>query len=997
MSTDQPADVASLIQRFFQSRAQGRRTSIDEVLVESGVHPDPRLRTRLISDISERLREGKDDWRGEYPTDSGLPVLPDIPGYDLIEEIGRGGMGVVYEAYQRSTCRRVAVKLMSAQTAADDAARRRFEREVELVARLQHPGIVSVLDSGVHADHPYCIQEFVDGVTLDVFLATVDGSADRVEARRLDTTLRLLIDICDAVEYAYQRGVLHRDLKPSNILVDRRSSPRIVDFGLARDIDPTSSKWRDYTLWAPGELLGTLAYMAPEQTRGALGEVSIRSDIYSLGAIGYEALTRRLPCSIEGTLPEFLQRLEHHEPPAPSSITRGLSADIDAVVLRALDKNPSRRFASAAEFRDDLKRIVLHEPVHSRPIGPVVRTARWARRRPAHAALLVTLLSLVSVVAGISIWMGVRSAATAQAVERDLRDVAQFQQRSLWVEAGASLERAKGRLGDGAAANLRFRIDEAARNLRLVALLDEIRLSRADFVKTDNPGSDADSEYREAFADLNLTEPRVDTALISETIRNSTVRDPIISGLMDWASATSDTALSERVQDVVRRVNPVAWEEHVRDPDAWSTPAGLAEWIRSVSLTGQPVHKLTAMSHRVADAGGDAVAFLKRVQREHPDDLWANLELSIALRSKPAEAIGFARAAVALRPSSAVVHNNLGLFLAESGKMDEAVGYFEEAVRLNDHPGGHINLGYVAIKQGNLATAIEHFEKALKKGVKNPFLHNGYGIALKAQGRLDDAIGQFERALAIDPKLPVVHCNLAQSLIDAGRVDEAIDHYEAATRLDSADIVTQAKLWALLARQGRLEDAHAGWQRTVATNPSQHTAWFGYAELCLFLGREEEYRTVRQELLARFGSTSDPVVAERTGRSCLLLPATDDELLQAVELCDRSIADTTFREAATYRPYFLFAKGLAAYRLGRIDETITLMEGDASTVLGPAPRLLLAMAQQRKGLHAEAVRSLAAANSSFNWSTAQATDQEKWMFHILRREAEALIATGFDQ
>ena len=193
-----------------------------------------------------------------------------------------------------------------------------------------------------------------------------------------------------------------------------------------------------------------------------------------------------------------------------------------------------------------------------------------------------------------------------------------------------------------------------------------------------------------------------------------------------------------------------------------------------------------------------------------------------------------------------------------------------------------------------------------------------------------------------------------------------------------------------LLRQGRLEEARVAWQTALEGNPLDHNAWFGYAELCLFLGREDEYRRARRDLLARFFITTNPYFAERTGRACLLLPATGDELRQAVALTRRTAASDPSAHGGNYS-WFLFARGLAEYREGKFDQAISTMRGDASRVDGPIARLVLAMALHRDGQLAEARKTLAAAILSYDWRATQARDHDAWICHMLRREAEGLI------
>lgn len=322
-------------------------------------------------------------------SDAGGP-LPQIDGYDLIAQIGRGGMGVVYEGLQHATGARVAIKFMLTPPGAAESLRRRFEREVDLIARLQHPYIVRLIDSGVHRGQYFYVMDYVEGRSPLLAFPARGGPPT-------SAAIELIEKICAAVDFAHQRGVLHRDLKPSNILVDERGDPHLLDFGLAKSIDPSSGAWLDATLSEPGQLLGTLGYMSPEQSRGERGG-SVRSDVYSLGAIAYELFTGQLPCKLDGPLSQVLSRIEKVDPPRPSSLVPALRGDLDAILLKALAKEPLQRYATAGELAADLQRHRRREPIAARPASIWLRGQRWVQRNRAVAAVggaaLVSLLAL---------------------------------------------------------------------------------------------------------------------------------------------------------------------------------------------------------------------------------------------------------------------------------------------------------------------------------------------------------------------------------------------------------------------------------------------------------------------------------------------------------------------------------------------------------------------------------------------------------------------------
>ncbi len=356
---------------------------------------------------------------------SGKP--PDLDGYRLVSCLGRGGMGVVYEGYQEATGRRVAVKFMLDAMGATPTARKRFEREVELVARLSHPGIVSVLDSGVRKGRYYYTMEYVAGKPLD------DAMPPGKCAVRDAMTLMALV--CDAMDYAHQRGVLHRDLKPSNILVDEAKHPHLLDFGLAKSTDEGGVAGgaggnhgaMGLTMSGQGHIMGTVAYMSPEQARGENDQTSVRTDVYSLGAIAYELATGKLPVPVMGSLRQALNFISELDPPAPSTVVGGIGADLDAVLLRALEKAPERRYATAGEFAADLRRYLNDEPVVARRVGSWGRAVRWVRRNRA-----------ISVVVGAAAILLVTISTTL--IARIVQEKRYFQQNSTllrqFLEAG---------------------------------------------------------------------------------------------------------------------------------------------------------------------------------------------------------------------------------------------------------------------------------------------------------------------------------------------------------------------------------------------------------------------------------------------------------------------------------------------------------------------------------------------------------------------------------
>ena len=372
------------------------------------------------------------------PTTEPLKVAPAIPGYDILDELGRGGMGVVYKADDLILRRVVALKTLGSVPSADSKAR--FAREAEAIAALDHAHIVPVYEVGEWAvpglpPVPFFVMKYYAGGSLDAAPAG-PGTSPAAQARTVEVIAR-------AVHHAHQRGILHRDLKPSNILLDDAGWPHVADFGLAGRFDPSDPR----TLTA--QVVGTPAYMSPEQARSPK-EVTVAADVYGLGAVLYHQLTGKPP--FVGATPLSTLELVATEPPArPTAVNPGVPRDLETICLKCLEKEPSRRYATALDLADDLERWRTGRPVLARPTARWEHGWRWARRHPVVAAMaLVTTAALLLAVAVLT-----RSNAEIQAKEREtneaylrecalrykLTDALTREQQTLYLERVASAGR----------------------------------------------------------------------------------------------------------------------------------------------------------------------------------------------------------------------------------------------------------------------------------------------------------------------------------------------------------------------------------------------------------------------------------------------------------------------------------------------------------------------------------------------------------------------------
>jgi len=369
-------------------------------------------------------------------------------GFRIVRRIASGGMGVVYEAEQAHPRRRVALKVLH-PGAASEEGRRRFDREAEILARLKHPGIAQVHVFGTApspmGDSPFLAMELVDGVPLNI------------HARGLDTRARLelLAKVCDAVAHAHVNGVIHRDLKPSNILVTPAGEPKVLDFGVARLLDDDPAV-RTRT----GQIIGTLAYMSPEQATGDLDAVDTRSDVYSLGVLGYEMLCGRLPHDVGGgSLPDSVRRIVEEDPPDPGSLHKALRGDVSLILLKALAKEPSRRYDGAATLAEDIRRHLRDEPILARPPTATYQFRKFVRR---HRGLVTGVAATIAaLVLGLALAVRAAHEAERQRVRAD-RSAAEAR----WAASESLLEAAAADLQASAGAAARRRLERIPPNHR---------------------------------------------------------------------------------------------------------------------------------------------------------------------------------------------------------------------------------------------------------------------------------------------------------------------------------------------------------------------------------------------------------------------------------------------------------------------------------------------------------------------------------------------------
>lgn len=761
---------------------------------ENKSQADAHERKLIRNALQEAQDQGSSGQGGVTPSGMQPTVRPDfLPGYTIEAEIHRGGQGVVYRATQQSTRRVVAIKVMQQHAFGADGDQLRFDREVRILAQLKHPNIVTIHDRSTASGSHCFVMDYIEGLPLNRY----------VQSRGLSVTdtVRLFIKVCEAVNAAHLHGVIHRDLKPGNVLVDERGEPHVLDFGLAKMASADGQSEHEAEITATGQFVGTLAWASPEQATGVARGVDMRSDIYSLGLMLYQALTGRLPYAITGHVQKTLQAIAHDAPEPPSRFAPQISGDLETIILKCLSKVPERRYDTAGGLAADLTRLLSGEPIDARRDSSLYLVRMFARR---HRTAALVGLAFVALLAGATV-----SLAYMNARQKELLDIAETNAKKAQEAESVALRRAEEtrQVAEFQSAQLSG-VDTALMGLRIRDdLVDRVRAAARDRPADQGGADEATRGLENLLVGVNFTDlatnaldenvlQRTASAIDQEFAEQPLVRARLLQslgttfnelGLVDEAISPLTEAYSIRQRllgvaqpETLASINSVAkWylqKGQADKADPYCRDA--LENSRRVLGRDHPVtmDALTNMSAYLWDVGRleestrnleSLLDDRRRVQGDsHPETI--NL---LSLLGRRYEAFGEREKALqycreALEQSRRTLGNdhqqtllcisNLGSLLQAMGRPEEAVTLLEEAVETSarvmglDHP-------FTVVLTNNVAYMLEHVER--------------YDDALQQYNKALDAYG---RSLGSDhPNTLIITRNIGRTLQRLGRNAEA--------------------------------------------------------------------------------------------------------------------------------------------------------------------------------------------------------------------------------
>jgi serine/threonine protein kinase/Tfp pilus assembly protein PilF len=821
--------------------------------------------------------------------------LPDRLGaYRVEAAIGQGGMGVVYRVHDPHLNRALAVKVLLLAHKDNAELCQRFLEEAHVMGQLQHLGVPPIHELGTLEDgRPFFAMKQVKGRTLSALLREKSD-------RDLPRFLQIFAQVCQTIAYAHSHGIIHRDLKPSNIMVGAFGEVQVMDWGLAkvvaaRDDSPgpppieshgTSTifalRGADSGHTASGTVLGTPAYMPPEQARGEVESLDERSDVFGLGAMLCELLTGRPPFSATSKEESFRRARQSALDDARAWLdASGADADLVQLAKQCLapdmEKRPPNAGAVAAALaryeasvQERLRRAELDQ-------AAAEATAREQRkRRRVSQALACVAMLLVVALAGAAIWyvrdqadrdrrrQELDAALVSQLTQVDrLRDALQARLadpadasrllgnvsdwsadverlRAAWQQSAVTWQAGHDVLDPARAGQVRAADEQVAaaeKELAWATSLDQVRQDASVAVEGNLNRKLAADRYRVLFPRMGFDVSNGDAAELADAIGRSPIRHVIVAALDYWAgSLAADAEPAPRLMRVAMLADPDPWRDQVRDTNAWTDQARLKELADRAALETNP-QTVILLARRMQQTD-QKIALIRRALVHHPRDFWLHFELARLTRDPAVRAAAY-RAALALRPNAIAAHNNLGTALAALKDYDGAVKHFKKCLELDaQYVHAHNNLGSAVYDQRDYDAAITHYEAAIRLQPQFAPAHSNLGVALYARRKVAEAIRSIERAIEIDPDYAAAHVARGNILRHEQKLDAAIEAYNKAIAIDRQSLGAHTAVAVALTDRRDLVDAVAACRRALDIDPRHAPA---HAQLGTALYQKKDF------------------------------------------------------------------------------------------------------------------------------------------------------------
>jgi serine/threonine protein kinase/Tfp pilus assembly protein PilF len=795
-------------------------------------------------------------------TTRAAELLGELGDYELLEEVGRGGQGVVFRARQKSLNRTVALKVISLGQWASKAHLKRFRLEAEAAARLEHPGIVPIHEVGERDGSCYFSMKFIEGGQLD--------EVARRESMSIRQAAELIAKVARTVHYAHEHGILHRDIKPGNILLDAKGEPHLTDFGLARLVETESSITQ--TL----DVLGTPSYMAPEQAVGNNAAVSSATDVYGLGAVLYQLLTGQPPFA-GGTTYETIKLLLDTEPRQPRLLNPKIDRDLSTICLKCLEKEPRRRYPSALALAEDLERWLKHEPILGRHTGVFARGKKWVRRNPTSAPLAASLIALVAA-AGWIVWKSelMRPPVTTGIAVLPFENLSPDPSNAYF--ANGIQEEILTRLASIAELKVisrtstqRFQskprnLGEIAKQLGVANIVEGSVQKAADQVRVT-------VQLVNAQTDSHLWADTYDRKLTDIFSVESEVAKAIADQLRAKLTGQEKQIIAAKPTD-----NPEAYDNYLR---------GLAYDLKPELTTPDFLAQQKCFKEAVRLDARFALAWAKLSDVDSAGYLQGGLQRTVALREEARQA---AETALILQPNLGEAILVKGLYYYSCLKdYDTAVRYFEQARQfLPNRREIPELLGYVARRRGQWDRNESYFNEAERLDPLNLHLLTEHANSYFALRRFPEALRKLDQVLAIAPgdvNSLLAKAYIAQTVGDLPRASALLAPLHANDD-NSPDVLWPQICQAMLERRpGQIRQIIPRLQE-ILTKADRASGYYN-GGLRLLLGWAQEFagdHAAAQESCRQARSELEPFLKEQPE---------DEGLLRTLAMANLCLGDKT--------------------------------------------------------------------------------------------------------